>query len=47
MQARSDRETGGVEKHFGAVRALDGVDFAVEVGESSLLSDITARGNRR
>lgn len=23
----------GVEKHFGAVRALDGVDFAVEAGE--------------
>ena len=23
----------GVEKHFGAVRALDGVDFSVESGE--------------
>ena len=23
----------GVEKHFGAVRALDGVDFAVDAGE--------------
>ncbi len=23
----------GVEKHFGAVHALDGVDFAVEAGE--------------
>ena len=26
-------ELGGVEKHFGAVRALDGVDFAVATGE--------------
>jgi ribose transport system ATP-binding protein len=26
-------ELGGVEKHFGAVRALDGVDFAVAAGE--------------
>src|SRR5437867_7508829 len=24
---------GGVEKHFGAVRALDGVDLAVSAGE--------------
>jgi len=24
---------GGVEKHFGAVRALDGVDFRVDAGE--------------
>src|SRR3569623_1711912 len=24
---------GGVEKHFGAVRALDGVDFGVQAGE--------------
>src|SRR5882724_3966993 len=23
----------GIEKHFGAVRALDGVDFAVDAGE--------------
>ena len=23
----------GVEKHFGAVRALDGVDFSVDAGE--------------
>ena len=30
---RSIVELGGVEKHFGAVRALDGVDFRIEAGE--------------
>jgi ribose transport system ATP-binding protein len=32
-QGRNIVELGGVEKRFGAVRALDGVDFRVEAGE--------------
>src|SRR5262245_1989427 len=32
-QAAAIVDLDGVEKHFGAVRALDGVDFAVRAGE--------------
>jgi len=37
----------GVEKHFGAVRALDGVDFAVGAESASVWSGTTAPASRR